>query len=154
MTTPSYLTFSNTLPHAPLYIRNSDGTLHTRTVSHEAKFTSLIQGHTSTEWFYVADLGDDKDMVIGMTWLRSHNPLIDWRTGKIDFIRCSGNCGGKTAAAANLYSLFEDAPILTEQQLNRMAFTGGSAKQGTVSTQLAIEALKKETTLSIDDIRH
>ena len=136
----------------PLYIRNSDGSLHKDTVTRESRFTSRIQGHKSTEWFYVTELGD-KDMVIGMTWLRSHNPLIDWRTGKIEFDRCTGKCGGKDTAAHNLHSVFENGQVLDEQSINRMIFTGGSSKQGTVSTQLAIEALKKQKTLTIEDIK-
>ncbi len=26
----------------------------------------------------------DKNMILGITWLREHNPEIDWRTGKVE----------------------------------------------------------------------
>ena len=50
----------------PLYVFNADDTINKRSITHEVKFTITVQGHCSTEWFYVADLGT-KQMVIGMT---------------------------------------------------------------------------------------
>lgn len=90
----------------PLYVFNADDTINKRSITHEAKFTITIQGHRSTEWFYVAELGT-KQMVIGMTWLKTHDPIIDWRSGKISFTRCPGKCGGQDQTISNLQDLLE-----------------------------------------------
>jgi hypothetical protein len=136
----------------PMYARNSDGTLHSRSITHEARFTSLIQDHKSTEWFYVAELGD-KDMIIGMTWLQSHNPIIDWRTGKVEFTRCPGKCGGAQQAVNNLHHLFEAATTFGEHDLNRVEFSNTSSKHGNLSTQMAIDDMKTKKVLTLDDVR-
>lgn len=132
-----------------MHARNSDGTLHSRSITHETKITTRIQGHKSTEWYYVADLGD-KDMIIGMTWLQSHNPAIDWRTGKIEFLRCPGQCGGTQQATDNLYTLFTET---AEHSINELNFSGSTGKAGNLSTQLAIEDLRSQKVLTLDDIR-
>ena len=31
-------------------------------------------------------------MILGITWLREHNPEIDWRTGKVEMTRCLPRC--------------------------------------------------------------
>ena len=135
-----------------MYARNSDGTLHVRSITHEARFTNIVQNHKSTEWFYVADLGD-KDMIIGMTWLQSHNPVIDWRTGKIDFTRCPGKCGGTKQAINNLFHAFETGVMWGEHELNRLDFSNTGQKHGHLATQMAIDDMKKEKVLTLDDIR-
>ena len=67
------------LPY-PTYAYNADDTLNSTAITRQAKLTCKYQGHVSTEWFFVTDIGS-KTMIIGMTWLRTHNPEINWRTG-------------------------------------------------------------------------
>ena len=86
-------------------------------------------------------------MVIGMTWLRSHNPLIDWRTGKIEFTCCTSKCKGEEQAAVNLLETF-DKP---SSQLNELHHAINSKQN--FSTQLAIEDLKNKKVLTLDDIK-
>ena len=69
---------------SPMYARNADDTLNAAAITHEAKLRVEVQGHSSIEWYYVTDIGT-KAMIIGMTWLRCHNPAIDWRTGTLEF---------------------------------------------------------------------
>ena len=68
----------------PIYAYNADDSLNSTAITHRAKLTCRFKEHVSTEWFFVTDIGS-KTMIIGMTWLRSHNPEIDWRTGKVVF---------------------------------------------------------------------
>lgn len=37
--------------------------------------------------FDITDTGTD-DIVLGIPWLRMHNPTIDWTTGELQFERC------------------------------------------------------------------
>ena len=34
-------------------------------------------------------------MILGMPWLRHHNPEIDWKTGEVKMTRCPDECGKK-----------------------------------------------------------
>ncbi|OJA13394.1 hypothetical protein AZE42_12609, partial [Rhizopogon vesiculosus] len=44
--------------------------------------------------FMIMDLGS-KDVIIGIDWLRFHNPEIDWNTGKFSLSRCPIKCTSK-----------------------------------------------------------
>ena len=39
----------------------------------------------------VCNLGKS-NIIIGFTWLKKHNPEIDWKTGHIQFTRCPQDC--------------------------------------------------------------
>ncbi|KIO04552.1 hypothetical protein M404DRAFT_142751 [Pisolithus tinctorius Marx 270] len=39
----------------------------------------------------ITDLGGCT-MILGHTWLHQHNPLIDWKTGKVRLGRCPARC--------------------------------------------------------------
>ena len=140
---------------SPIYATNVDGTFNSDSITHRAKLVSSYLGHTSTEWYYVANIGA-KDMVIGMTWLRSHNPQIDWRTGRISFTRCPLTCL-RHDAQDKIHKLFDTSSTSTQYPTSE---TLGPPSQylddhdiNNISTQLAIEELKKTKVLTIDDIR-
>jgi len=79
------------LPRAiPVY--NVDGTQNQGgSITDEVDVNMTYEDHTERATFAVCDLGD-KDAIIGHTWLFSHNPEIDWQTGKIQLSRCPPNC--------------------------------------------------------------
>lgn len=54
-----------------------------------AELTMEINGHKEKAQFLVTELGPE-DVILGITWLRQHNPLIDWLKGTMEL-----NCGGK-----------------------------------------------------------
>ena len=67
-----------------LPVRNIDGT-HNRagTIKEYAELGLLIKDHEEDKVaFLVTDLGSD-DVIIGIDWLRFHNPEIDWNGGKV-----------------------------------------------------------------------
>jgi hypothetical protein len=77
----------------PRYVYNVDGTRNQGgTVTHTIDLIMEVQGHQEHASFYVTDLGR-KSMIVGMSWLRLHNPEIDWQTGKLLFTRCPPSCG-------------------------------------------------------------
>src|SRR6201999_2799302 len=74
----------------PVY--NVDGTLNQGgSIKEEVDVIMTYQEHTEKATFAVCDLGE-KDAIIGHTWLFSHNPEIDWQTGKIQLSRCPPKC--------------------------------------------------------------
>jgi deoxyuridine 5'-triphosphate nucleotidohydrolase len=91
----------------PLHVYNADGSPNSNgKITHEVELRFEIQGHTTKGWFHVVDLGN-KRMIIGMSWLREHNPIIDWETGQLEFQRCPSTCGGAAQLNKNLRTLFE-----------------------------------------------
>ena len=139
---------------SPLYVYNADDTLNKNgTVTHEVELSFTIQGHTSRSWFYVTDIGT-KPLIVGMTWLREHNPLIDWRTGKLHFQRCPGSCGGRAQTLHNFHELLEppSSTIAEDGSINLMTHHI-NVKEGH-STRMAIEDLKGKKVLTIEDIRN
>jgi len=72
----------------PIRVYNVDGTLNQGgSITHEVTLMLLHKGHKEKAVFEVCDLGKSTD-IIGLTWLRKHNPEIDWKTGDIKFTKC------------------------------------------------------------------
>ena len=57
-----------------------------RTVSSDG-----LSSHTEEVEFLVADIGN-MDIILGTDWLRTHNPEIDWSSGKVTMSRCPDDC--------------------------------------------------------------
>jgi hypothetical protein len=143
---------SKRLPY-PMFAYNADDTRNKATITHHANLTMTIQGHKSNTWAYVTELGA-KTMIVGMTWLQEHNPVINWITGQIAFTRCPTSCGGSIQTIKNLARLVEFS-VATDSSpgyLQEIRHEINSTKEN-VSTRLAIEDLKNTKTLTIEDIR-
>jgi hypothetical protein len=72
-------------------LRLIDGTeIGSGMVTHETtKVLMKLDEHYEYINFDITDTGSD-DIVLGIPWLRMHNPTINWTTGKLQFTRC--NC--------------------------------------------------------------
>jgi hypothetical protein len=76
----------------PVIVRNVDNSENVLgKVTHKVFLAMNINGHREVIRFFVTDLGKD-DIILGHSWLRKHNPNIDWREAKLDFSRCSWFC--------------------------------------------------------------
>ena len=49
------------------------------------------QTHSERAVFAVTSLGK-QDMILGFSWLRDHNPEIDWAKGKVSMSCCPRRC--------------------------------------------------------------
>ena len=144
----------------PLHAYNVDDSPNKTAITHEAQFTTHIQGHKSTEWYYVTNIGA-KTMIIGFTWLRSHNPVIDWRSGKIEFSRCPYSCDTQFTSSQRLQNLLDKASITTEYPTSEALCNLVHDREGRheinaknyISTELAIEAFKNKKVLTLEDIK-
>ena len=68
----------------PVPVYNVDGTLNNAgSIKEEVDMILMYKGHKERATFAVTDLGKE-DIIIGLSWLRQHNPEIDWRTGAIE----------------------------------------------------------------------
>jgi len=58
-------------------------------VTHETEAAPLtLQTHKELITLDITDTGDD-EIILGMPWLKTHNPTIDWTTGRLRFPRCN-----------------------------------------------------------------
>ena len=73
-------------------VYNADATENKKgLISHFVRCQVRIGDHFSWQSFLVADIGR-QDLIIGMSFLREHNPEIDWKKGCLEFSRCPPAC--------------------------------------------------------------
>uniref|UniRef100_A0A0W0FNV5 Reverse transcriptase domain-containing protein n=1 Tax=Moniliophthora roreri TaxID=221103 RepID=A0A0W0FNV5_MONRR len=64
---------------------NVDGTANkTAWITHVVELEFQIAGKGFKEHFMISGIGDE-EIILGLLWLRHHNPVIDWQTGEIQF---------------------------------------------------------------------
>ena len=80
-----------TLPYLiPVY--NADGTLNkSGSITHTCDLVVTINNHIETLTFVVTNTGSS-DAILGLSWLRFYNPLVNWCTGNICFTTCPSAC--------------------------------------------------------------
>jgi hypothetical protein len=73
----------------PILVFNIDGTANTEgSISEVAELLLHYNGHSKRALFCVTRLGR-QNLILGHTWLKDHNPEVDWRTGKVEMSHCS-----------------------------------------------------------------
>ena len=76
----------------PILVYNVDGSCNSvGSITHEATLIMIHKGHREKVTFEICNLGK-VNLIIGYTWLKKHNPEIDWNTGEIKFTRCPPEC--------------------------------------------------------------
>jgi hypothetical protein len=76
----------------PIPVFNVDGTANTEgSISEVAELLLHYNGHSERALFCVTRLRK-QNLILGHTWLKDHNPEVDWRTGKVEMSRCSSRC--------------------------------------------------------------
>ena len=74
---------------------NADATENRKgRITHYTRCLMRIGNHLSWQSFLVTDIGR-QDLIVGISFLREHNPEIDWSAGQIEFKRCSASCAHK-----------------------------------------------------------
>ena len=87
--------FKRTELERPVHVRNVDGTFnYMGPIVDTVKVEIFFKGHK--ERTLIAVMGGQKwSVILGMPWLRCHNPEINWRTGEVKMTRCWDECGKK-----------------------------------------------------------
>ncbi|GLB35238.1 putative retrotransposable element tf2 155 kda protein type 1-like [Lyophyllum shimeji] len=76
----------------PIPVKNVDGTANaTGAITEVVDLVLRYNGHSERVVFAVTDLGE-QDMILGYTWLKEHNPEIDWAAGTASMSRCPARC--------------------------------------------------------------
>jgi len=105
----------------PIPVFNVDGTANTEgSISEVVELLLRYNGHSERALFCVTGLGK-QNLILGHTWLKDHNPEVDWRTGKVEMSRCSPRCcnGCRTEAR-------EERRILKREATSISACRSGS----------------------------
>ncbi len=73
---------------APIPVYNADGTRNQGgSITRYAEICLTIGDHTERIDLAVTELGD-RQIFLGHDWLNRHNPIINWKSGKLTFARC------------------------------------------------------------------
>src|SRR5882762_2853057 len=75
-----------------IVVRNVDNTKNSLgSICHKVYLTMKVNGHREVTRFLVTNIGTD-DIILGHTWLRKHNPAINWRKSLLQFTQCPPSC--------------------------------------------------------------
>jgi len=79
----------------PVYVRNVDSMLnYVGPIVDTVEVKIFFKGYK--EQTSIDVIGGQKwSVILGMPWLRRHNPEIDWKTGEVKMMRCPDECGKK-----------------------------------------------------------
>ena len=87
--------FKRTELERPVHVRNVDGTFnYMGPIVDTVKVEIFFKGHKERTLIDVMG-GQKWSVILGMPWLRCHNPEINWRTGEVKMTRCWDECGKK-----------------------------------------------------------
>ena len=76
----------------PIPVNNVDGTPNEAgPISEIVDMVLCYKDHTEWAIFAVTSLGD-QDAILGLPWLRKHNPEVDWRTEEVKMSCCPVQC--------------------------------------------------------------
>ena len=76
----------------PIPVYNVDGTPNeVESITEVVDLVLRYKDHSERAAFAVTNLGK-QDMILGLTWLREHNPEVDWKTGEIHMNHCPQHC--------------------------------------------------------------
>ncbi|PPQ84232.1 hypothetical protein CVT26_013080, partial [Gymnopilus dilepis] len=94
---------TTSLPH-PIAVYNVDGSLNRDgAITRTCTFDMRIGDHAERIEFRVTNTGSS-NVILGLGWLGHHNPLVDWKLGKLFFTRCPIECGIDAPSATPLVS--------------------------------------------------
>jgi len=80
----------------PLMVKNVDRTVNSGgAITHQVEYNVFYKGHVERMRMDVCNLGKT-EVILGMPWLATHNPEINWETGEVKMTRCPPLCGGRS----------------------------------------------------------
>ena len=92
----------------PIRIFNMDGSRNSAgDITHAVNLTIDFLGHREELHTEVTNLGKNS-LILGYTWLKKHNPSVDWEKGLVMFHRCPRSCLMLQDRAWRLASLDEE----------------------------------------------
>ena len=79
----------------PVPVYQSDGKKTSASdVTGFINFRMTYKGHVENIRLYITELGE-KDVFLGMSWLKKHNPEINWVKQEVKMTKCPSSCRNK-----------------------------------------------------------
>ena len=130
----------------PVPILNIDGSPNVHgSITEVAVLRMDIGSHSEKVVFPITDVGTE-DVVIGLDWLRKHNPDIDWEHGSLRLSRCPADCKAKKSTLDAFSALSSDTEVrLTARQRGRK---NKKSQPGEVKSRVTIEEVEDEDATS------
>ena len=76
----------------PISLVNADDTANKiGAITEQVRLKLILAEHEEEITASVAEIGE-YDLIIGVNWLRHHNPDIDWKEGSLELSRCPTKC--------------------------------------------------------------
>lgn len=76
----------------PKIVRNVDNSANALgKITNYVEVNLRVGGHEEQTRFSVTGIGED-DLILGLPWLRRHNPSLNWRKGQMLFQDCPISC--------------------------------------------------------------
>ena len=92
-----------------------DGTRNSaESITHAAELIVKFQGHCEKITAEVVDLGKNS-FILGFSWLKRHNPDIDWTKGTVKMTHCPRHCHMLQPKLAFLASLEKEEYVIQYQ---------------------------------------
>src|SRR5882762_373071 len=136
----------------PIY--NVDGSKNAKgTIKVTVDLIITVQGHTERTRFSVCGLGKIP-LILGETWLKTHNPEINWETGHIKFSWCP-RCCRQYSRRVKIEEVEETSTMEEDEERILCVMIGKPEKDAAIRNicqNLAIEAEKKKLKRSFEDI--
>ena len=80
----------------PIMVRNVDRTNNSAgAITHQVEANVYYKGHVERIRMDMCNL-EKTDIILGMPWLQTYNPKINWETGEVKMTRCPLLCGRNT----------------------------------------------------------
>src|ERR1700730_14370964 len=99
----------------PLKVKNVDGSTNRKGfITHHVLVHYSMHGIKMKDWFFITDIGD-QDMILGIPWLRTCNPRIDWR--KMSFTFADTILGELQLLEEKKEAIYEQKEIDKERKL-------------------------------------
>jgi len=77
----------------PLLVKNVNGSVNVGgAIMHQVECNMFFKRHIERVRMDVCNLGKT-EVILGMPWLATHNPEINWEKGEVKMIRCPPICG-------------------------------------------------------------
>ena len=112
----------------PIRIFNVDGTHNSAgDVTHTTTLTMEYHGHWEELHAEVMNLGKNS-LILRYTWLKKHNPVIDWQMGTMKFSHCPRSCHLLQNCAKRL-SLDEEAECNSLEHIHQAKVEAPAAKK-------------------------
>ena len=101
----------------PVKVFNIDGSLNTHgSITRFAALDMDVENHSERIRLAEADIGSE-DIILGLPWLKKHNPSINWENKTLKLNNCKDKCQRWLIRAVSLYTP-DESPLVIDWEID------------------------------------